>query len=290
MRAHLEALKTRQNADGGWGYEAGKPSWLEPTVWAALALHGDPVTDRAWALVRGWQLENGAFATSAKVREAHWATSLAVTLHCARGTLDGQWRRGVEWLTAMKAMKLDWKLRLAQHFRAKNERDMDLDLDGWPWREGTASWVEPTAHALVALRLSAAKAGLESVEERIRDGEKLLIDRRCADGGWNYGNRQVLGKPIGSFPESTGLGLIGLCGAGDVDLRPSLQRGRAYWDERMPAAARAVVRMALRLNGVQFGERDVTPPERCRETVHLAWEAMGHEDGRWGLLKPGGSR
>ncbi len=290
MREHLEALKARQNADGGWGYEGGKSSWLEPTVWAALALHGDPAAERAWGLVRGWQLASGAFAASAQVREEHWATSLAVTLHCAHGTFDDQWRRAVEWLTGMKPWRPDWKFRLLNLLRPEREREMDLEVEGWPWRASTAAWVEPTAHALVALRLSAAKTGLESVESRLRDGEKLLMDRRCSDGGWNYGNKLVLGQALGSYPECTGLGLMGLCGAADADLSASVKRAQAYWEERIPPAGRAVLRMALRMNGVQFAERDLTPPERCRETVHLAWEAMGHADGQWGLLRLGGKR
>jgi hypothetical protein len=31
----------------------------------------------------------------------------------------------------------------------------------------------------------------------------MLVDRQCRDGGWNYGNRQVLGKPLDSFPGPT---------------------------------------------------------------------------------------
>ena len=34
----LDALRAGRNADGGWGYQAGHPSRLEPTAWAALAL------------------------------------------------------------------------------------------------------------------------------------------------------------------------------------------------------------------------------------------------------------
>ena len=28
----------------------------------------------------------------------------------------------------------------------------NLSLKGWPWKEGTSSWVEPTAHTLIALK------------------------------------------------------------------------------------------------------------------------------------------
>ena len=61
LAKRLEALRRAQNADGGWAFEAGKQhSWLEPTVYAALALHGEPEADRAWDLVRRWQRPDGS--------------------------------------------------------------------------------------------------------------------------------------------------------------------------------------------------------------------------------------
>mgnify|MGYP003352936601 CR=1 FL=1 len=41
LNTRLEALRAAQNPDGGWGYFPGKESWLEPTAYAAMALHGD---------------------------------------------------------------------------------------------------------------------------------------------------------------------------------------------------------------------------------------------------------
>ena len=46
--------------------------------------------------------------------------------------------------------------------------------------------------------------------ERIRQGELLLYDRMCADGGWNYGNTKVLGEHLPPYPETTALALIAL--------------------------------------------------------------------------------
>ena len=39
-QVRLDALRKAQNPDGGWGYFAGKESWLEPTAYAAMALLG----------------------------------------------------------------------------------------------------------------------------------------------------------------------------------------------------------------------------------------------------------
>ena len=55
LRTRREFLLQNQNRDGGWGYFPGKQSWLEPTAYAALVLHGDPAAAKATALVLGWQ-------------------------------------------------------------------------------------------------------------------------------------------------------------------------------------------------------------------------------------------
>ncbi len=91
-------LAAAQNADGGWGYFPGKQSWLEPTVYALLALSaqsGEPAFARGWRLIRSWELPGGGWRGCAAVNEAHWATSLVVTLHAALGVYDAAFDRGV---------------------------------------------------------------------------------------------------------------------------------------------------------------------------------------------------
>jgi len=62
----LGLIETAQNADGGWGYFPGKESWLEPTVYALLALAGEPharpAMGRATRLLRSWELGSGGVA------------------------------------------------------------------------------------------------------------------------------------------------------------------------------------------------------------------------------------
>lgn len=57
-------LAAAQNADGGWGYFLGKQSWLEPTVYALLALSDQsegPAFARGWRLIRSWELPGGGW-------------------------------------------------------------------------------------------------------------------------------------------------------------------------------------------------------------------------------------
>jgi hypothetical protein len=275
----LEFLKKTQNPDGGWGYFPGKKSWLEPTAWAMLALHPDPAAARAWDLIRQWQQPDGGWRPTAVVAEGTWATALVVTVQSVRGARDSQFDRAVQWLTGTKGhegeMKYPWYLRPF----LKVPIDQNFDLLGWPWRPTTSSWVEPTAHALVALR----KQTGDAVSKRIQMGEEMLMDRRCVDGGWNYGNRRVLETDLESFPECTALALVGLHGAKRFDLRPSLDLARREWSGRLSPLARVWLRIALRLHDALPGE--VPGPEQFRDVTVAALEAIGAPDGNWKHLK-----
>jgi hypothetical protein len=46
--------------------------------------------------------------------------------------------------------------------------------------------------------------------ERIREGEMLIYDRMCENGGWNYGNSRVLGEALWPYPDVTAVALVAL--------------------------------------------------------------------------------
>jgi hypothetical protein len=250
MQAQLDFLRAAQNPDGGWGFFPGKQSWLEPTAYALLGLAGAPefeqAFDRGWRLMTSWQLPDGSWPACAAVREPHWTTSLCVTLHCARGAYDDRFRRGVEWLTGLSGIENGLKFRLA-HFLRPNLVELDPSFKGWPWRPDNASWIEPTAHALVALKAASRHGGDSRLRERIDSGERMLLERRCSDGGWNYGNRRVLGVDLLSYPETTALALVGLTGRTDVP--GPLKLARRHWDDTKSPLAKAWLRIALTNNG-----------------------------------------
>jgi len=60
-------------------------------------------------------------------------------------------------------------------------------------RRPTASWVEPTAHALLFLRSLPAKMYSSQGAKRRQLAERMLYDRICPGGGWNSGNPLVYG-------------------------------------------------------------------------------------------------
>jgi hypothetical protein len=244
--AHEAALAAAQNADGGWGYFPGKQSWLEPTAYALLALSDQsagPVFARGWRLVRSWELPGGGWRGCAAVNEAHWATSLVVTLHAALGAYDAAFERGVAWLAASMGVEGRLLSRLA-HWLQPNIVEFDPALTGWPWQAGTSSWIEPTAHALMALRCVVAHANNRHVSDpgvasRIATGERMLLERRCRDGGWNYGNRRVLGADLPSYPETTAMALMALGGHASVQWGAALNHVERMWRETRSPLARA---------------------------------------------------
>src|SRR5579863_3016345 len=233
-------LKATQNPDGGWGYFPGKPSWLEPTAYALLALGGErnAAVDRGWNLLRSWQRPDGAFRPCAAVDEPHWSTSLVLMLGCVAGLFDDAIQRSLHWLLSSTGAESRPFFRLA-HWLRPSIVEFDASLVGWPWEPGTSSWVEPTAHALMALSRAARHVRQDGIENRIDVGKRMLLERRCRDGGWNYGNRRVLGADLPSYPETTALALMALDGHASVEWGDTLSHVERVWQGSASPLARA---------------------------------------------------
>jgi hypothetical protein len=286
--ARLDFLLSAQNADGGWGYFPGKRSWLEPTAYAMLALHGEDkaqgALDRAWKVLRSWQLPDGAWRGGPQMTDAHWTTSLAVSLHVVRGEFDGAFRSGVEWLLRTLGSEENLWLWLARWLRIQ-PIEFDPSLHGWPWSPGTSSWVEPTVHALISLKKAAPYYPGQELASRVDMAERYLMDRRCSDGGWNYGNRRVFKVELPSFQESTAMALLALKGNPRIDVRRALDRARQYWNASPSPLARAWLEIALRNYGVAVGARAGAEPVGP-DVLLAALEAIGCEGGCYRLLSP----
>jgi len=108
--------------------------------------------------------------------------------------------------------------KLVQLFLAESGKqlpktnEINGQLRGWSWMEGTFSWVEPTSYALIALKSSGV-----NTHTRIREAEQLLLDRACTDGGWNYGNRLVRGVALSAMTSTTALAVMALQGTAGVE-------------------------------------------------------------------------
>lgn len=293
LDSRLEFLRSSQNSDGGWSYFQGKGSWLEPTAYAMLALHGAgsaAALDRAWKLVRSWQLPDGSFRPSGEVEDGTWVTAQAVTLASVRGVNDSSVRASMDWLLRVVGAEHNMWTRTGSFLHLIKAR-LDVSHEGWPWRDGNATWIEPTAHTLVALKRVTGGYRAEEVNRRIRDGEELVLSRRCTDGGWNYGTPNMLYVDLPSFPETTGLGLLALDGVADPAVNQGLDMAARFRAETKSSLGKAWLQIALRCHG-----RDVAGPQESawgsggpsHDVMLAALEALGHPEGNYKLFRAGG--
>lgn len=213
-----------QNPDGGWGFSPGLESRVEPTSWALLALHEisqskpGEITPPSYALASGEtearareaaargfgflekvQLADGSWPSAAGQVAGSWVTSLACWALLARGDASPKLERGIRWLDEVKPGDAQFMWRFARGVIALASRQrVNAQSDsywGWSWTEGTASWVEPTAQALIVLRIARAASSSRENQQRQELAEKMLYDRMCPGGGWNCGNPMVYGVP-----------------------------------------------------------------------------------------------
>jgi hypothetical protein len=286
LESRLEFLRKSQNPDGGWGYFPAKGSWFEPTTYAMLALQGrresEGDLDRAWRLLRSWQLADGSFRPSGQVADGTWVTAHAVTLASVRGVDDASVRRSVDWLLGDVGAEHDVLMRVASFFHWIPTK-LDVSHEGWPWRQGNASWIEPTAHTLVALKKVSSHYRTAEVERRVREGEKLVLSRRCSDGGWNCGNPNVFNYDLPSYPETTGLALLGLEGRNEEELAGALAVARRFRAETKSSLAKAWLQIALRCHGQPL-ETPAEIPWASSDIMLGAVQALGHPEGNYRLF------
>lgn len=296
-------LEEAQNPDGGWGVYAGAPSATEPTAWAVLALsHRPPETAAQSALAgRAWlrrhQLPDGSWPHSPGVSDSRWATAPAtVALSRFDENVDAVRAAGT-WLLTHRARGLPWLVKARYLlFPDQEPSEMDADLTGWPWYPGTFSWVEPTAMALLALKLVFADRASRLARRRIVEAERMLFDRICPGGGWNYGSTVVLGEELWPYADTTALALIALQDAdADRAIESGLERLVELVDRNRSGLATALAVVCLRLYGREIGplaERLALAYERndfLGETRVFALAGLALADGSPPLTVPQGS-
>lgn len=198
-------LVANQNSDGGWGFHPASPSAVEPTAWSLMALVGPrrtaapaKVCDRAREWLLQAQLPDGSWPAIPGQQQGCWVTSVAAHALQLQAEAPHAVGRGRDWLlhTWPAEGSVWWRLRQAV-FPSRIARQ-NTSLRGWSWTVGTASWVEPTAHALNFLRTQPDATLPPLAAKRRKLAERMLFDRMCPGGGWNSGNPLVYG--VGGLP------------------------------------------------------------------------------------------
>ena len=218
-------LMEAQNADGGWGYQPGSDSSVEPTSWALLALTASSgISTQGLQWLCRVQLSDGSWPAYRGQTRGCWTTALACLALQQFGSARQQVQRGVQWLlsTWPAEYRLWWRMRSRFSRDARTVRQ-DCALPGWGWTPCTASWVEPTSCALILLRQLTDTALAAASCKRKRLAERMLRDRMCPDGGWNSGNPMVYGVAGEPRVGPTAWALLALHdGRGAIELESSL--------------------------------------------------------------------
>jgi hypothetical protein len=250
LRTEIRAvLLEGRNADGGWGYLRGRRSRLEPTCWALLALAGTDRTPPNVASLRGWPKQNGWLVDAPGLPpNVAFNAIAALTLESANDSDRAIEKRIIEQI-------LQFKGTTAAQFE---ELKQDNSLPAWSWISGTISWVEPTAWCLLALKKYRRDTVSASLDDRISIGDRFLVDRACAVGGWNYGNPNVYGTDLIPHVPTTALGLLAM-----QDRREHPVVNRALERLRMDAAGeRSHLALALSLICMRVYKVDAADLER----------------------------
>lgn len=202
----LNRLTRAVNAEGGWGYRPGAPTCAEPTALAAIALARSGDYPHGWinalTVLAGMQRPSGAIGVTSDADTPAWPTALAILAWSMAPKTSSDFCGCIERACACLEGISGTPLPLRPDILGHNTR-----LVGWPWVDGTHSWVEPTAYAVMAMRVAG-----KSDHPRTLEAVELLLDRTVTGGGWNYGNPQVFGTDLRPFPATTGVVLTALVG------------------------------------------------------------------------------
>ena len=235
--------RATQNPDGGWAYGRGC-SWTEPTVFALLAQSVTGVDRDSFAgglkFLRSVAGPDGGYRPQLRVEESTWVTS-AVALLPEEATGEELAGRAIGWLKGQTGRESSWSYRLRQRFAGNK----DEFPEGWPWFPGAAAWVIPTSLGILAFERALRRKDDSGVRERIDAGREFLLKHMCADGGWNHGSNQALGRDGESYPETTGVALLALHGLNKSG-SPNTQI------ERAKAAARTHLRACRTAEGIAW--------------------------------------
>lgn len=238
--AWLDEILTEHSRHDHWGYRVGEAPAAEPAALAALVQLGHGRTEAAakpLEMLLELQANGGEVGIYQGAADPHWGTAHAV----------------IAWSTALNAVAVAPSLRdrlkaavlrgcefilsvAGKRIARTDSISHDTTLVGWPWVEGTHSWLEPTAACYLALRSASMEQHPRGVE-----AVRLMVDRLLPGGGCNYGNTFVLGQPLRPHIQPTGIVMTALAGTGADDSRvaKSLAWLDSELDARTPTASLA---------------------------------------------------
>jgi squalene cyclase len=243
--------KSGQNRDGGWAYNKGC-SWTEPTALVLLAQSvtqvDRPSFQAGLQFLRSTQRRDGGWSPQPDVAESTWVTALAALLP-EEAIGAERLKRARAWLEGQTGRESSFGYRFQQMIHGVNEKHPD----GWPWFPGAAAWVIPTSLGILAFERALTRGQDKRLRERVNSAREFLVERMCADGGWNHGSNRALGRDGDSYPETTGIALAALHRAG-LNGTPTIERAKNAARRHLAACRTAEGIAWLRMGLVAHGE------------------------------------
>jgi hypothetical protein len=205
----LDFILTHQHESGGWGYADESLPAVEPTAAVLLAIREEPGTleafNRGLEWLRKSQNSDGGWGYTSNDEESSWLTAWAVLVLGQSGLIDEIYREGVTWLA-----------NVANLYQVAHDEMVDTfgvvavhgpASQSWPWLPGEATWIEPTALAILAL--GNAEITVE-MRQRMEAGVSYFEERRCPGGGWDIGNPPMFGSTAPARAQTTACVLLAL--------------------------------------------------------------------------------
>jgi hypothetical protein len=268
-----------QNQDGGWGFVTKSNSRVEPTCWAIRALRNSPVPiskesfKSAFDYLLSAQLKDGSWSSVAEATSGSWVTSLASSVLSQDKIYSREVHAALKWLCDDYPRDSALWRRLLQRLRSSEPiSSHDDSYRGWGWTPRTASWVEPTAFAIQALRDCREDLRPGAAANRLELATGLLYDRTCPNGGWNCGNPMVL---------TSGWALLALRDYPSHERKSmSLDWLARTFPRISSAASHAVARITLETHGRELPKTHRSLPEMfdprafLRTTETVAWTSL----------------
>ena len=270
---HLESLAVLAHADGGWGYAPGQAAHLEPTCLALLALSAEAPRFRA-AIDAG-----KAWLTQCACSDGLTAWPAAGPRRSGRRRWCCSCRRRSN--TRLKKLIAPRAALLGARPAGRDDR-----------RPGNQRHRSPLSRVAVGrehifmgradrLGVPGAAAGRSGRTSRVREGQKLLLDRALEEGGVNYGNRRIFGVSLEAIPGPTAAMLLALQGRpADPRVAAAVEFLRRQADDGEDLEHLCWARLALDIYSDHAGVAEACPvwtphPRRPRRPRRNAWVRPG---------------
>lgn len=267
-----------------WGYRPDEPPAAEPTALCGLALVGHDRLEAALkALDELGRMQSPAGSVGLRDHEdkPHWSTAYAVLAwQAAYRKLPNEHEARPRYAAAVAA---GCGFLLSKEFAGKALDPAESTyighntmLVGWPWIEGTHSWLEPTALAYLAL-----KAVGRRNEPRAVEATALLVDRLLPDGGCNHGNTSVLGQMLKPHLQPSGLVVLAL-GGREAEGEPRIEKSLHYLETTIDGETAAASLSYSLLALAAHGRR----PAKADEWIDAALSKPTIDLGAGGMRRP----